>query len=110
MAEEMEDELQRLLDTELQAEALVREAELKREKMIRQGLDDARTAEQRFEARLPELRASFMEKADERAHQAVAELARRYEERRARLRALAQEREQEAIQAALALLLDPGRG
>lgn len=110
MAEEMEDELQRLLDTELQAEALVREAELKRENMIRQGLDDARTAEQQFEARLPELRASFMEKADERAHQAVAELARRYEERRARLRALAQEREQEAIQAALALLLDPGRG
>lgn len=110
MAEEMENELQRLLDTELQAEALVREAELKREKMIRQALDDARTAEQQFETRLPELRASFMEKADERAQQAVAELARRYEERRARLRALAQEREQEAIQAAMALLLDPERG
>ena len=109
MAEEMEDELQRLLDTELQAEALVREAELKREKMIRQALDDARSAEQQFEARLPELRASFMEKAEERAVQAVAELARRYEERRAQLRTLAKDREQEATQAARALLLDPGR-
>ena len=51
MSEEMEDELQRLLDTELQAEALVREAELKREKMIRQARTDARSAEQQFEAR-----------------------------------------------------------
>jgi V/A-type H+-transporting ATPase subunit G/H len=110
MAEEMEDELQRLLDTELEAEALVREAELKRERMIRQALEDARTAEQQFEARVPELRASFMEKAEERAVQAVAELARRYEERCAQLRTLAQEREQEAIQAALTLLLDPKRG
>ena len=110
MAEEMEDELQRLLDTELQAEALVREAELKREKMIREALAEARSAEEQFEARLPELRASFMEKADERAQHAVAELARRYEERRGHLRALAQEREQEAIQAAMALLLDPERG
>jgi vacuolar-type H+-ATPase subunit H len=110
MSEEIEDELQRLLDTELQAEALVREAELKREKMIRQALEDARTVERQFEARLPELRASFMEKAEERAVQSVAELARRYEERRAQLRTQAREREQEAIQAALALLLDPGRG
>ncbi len=109
MAEEMEDELQRLLDTELQAEALVKEAELNRERLIRQALDDARAAEQQFEARVPELRASFMEKAEERAVQAVAELARRYEERRAQLRAHAREREQEAIKAALALLLDPGR-
>lgn len=109
MAEEMEDELQRLLDTELQAEALVKEAEGKRERMIRQALEDARAAEQQFEARLPELHASFMQKAEERAVQAIAEQARRYEERRNKLRALAQEREQAAIQAAQTLLLDPGR-
>lgn len=109
MAEEMEDELQRLLDTELQAEALVKEAEGKRERMIRQALDDARAAEQQFEARIPELHTSFMQKAEERAEQAIAEQARRYEERRNKLRALAQQREQEAIQAAQALLLDPGR-
>ena len=110
MSEEMEDDLQRLLDTELQAEALVREAELKREKMIRQALEDARSAEQQFEARLPELRASFMEKAEERALQAVAELARRYEERRAQLRSQAKSREDDAVKAAVELLLDPERG
>ena len=109
MAEEMEDELQRLLDTELQAEALVKEAEGKRERMIRQALDDVRTAEQQFEARLPELHASFTQKAEERATQAIAEQARRYEERSSQLRALAQQHEQEAIQAAQALLLDPER-
>lgn len=110
MSEEMEDELQRLLDTELQAEALVREAELKREKMIRQARTDARSAEQQFEARLPELRASFMEKAEERAVQAVAELARRYEERRAQLRSQAKSREDEAVKSAVELLLDTGKG
>ena len=106
----MENELQRLLDTELQAEALVREADAKRERMIRQALEDARVAEQHFEARIPELRASFIEKAEERAKQAVAELARRYEERRQQLRALAEEREEEAIRAAIELLIDPERG
>lgn len=110
MTEEIEDELQRLLDTELQAEALVREAELKREKMIRQARADARSAEQQFEARLPELRASFMEKAEERAVQAVAELARRYEERRAQLRSQAKSREDDAVKAAVELLLDTERG
>ena len=110
MSEEIEDELQLLLDTELQAEALVKEAELKREQMIRQAREGARNAEKKFEARLPELRASFMEKAEERAVQAVAELARRYEERRAQLRSLAKSREDEAVRAAVELLLDPGRG
>jgi len=109
MAEEMEDELQRLLDTELQAEALVKEAEGKGERMIRQALDDARAAERQFEARLPELYASFLQKAEERATQAVAEQARRHEERRQQMRTLAQQREQEAIAAALAVLIDPER-
>ena len=109
MAEAMEDELQRLLDTELQAEALVKEAEGQRERMIRQALDDARAAEQQFDARLPELHASFMQKAQERAEQAIAEQARRYEEGRQQLRSLAQHREQEAVAAALALLIDPER-
>ncbi len=105
----MEDELQRLLDAELQAEALVKEAELEREHMIRQALEDARTAEAQFEARLPELRNSFLEKAEERAVQAVAEQARRYEERRAQLTRLGRDREEEAIQAAIRVLTDPDR-
>lgn len=105
----MQDELQRLLDAELQAESLVKEAELRRERMIRQALDDARTAEAQFEARLPELRNAFLEKAEERAMQAVAEQARRYEERRAQVIRLGKEREEEAIQAAIRLLTDPER-
>lgn len=107
MVDELEDELQRLLDTELQAEALVKEAEGKRQRMIRQALEDARAAEQQFDARVPELHASFMQKAEERAQQAIAEQARRYEEDRQQLRSLAQLREQEAIAAAFALLIDP---
>lgn len=105
----MENDLQRLLDAELQAEALVKDAEHQREQMIRQALDDARRAEAQFQARLPELRNSFLEKAEERAVQAIAEQARRYEERRAHLQRLAGEREEEALAAALARLIDPGR-
>ncbi len=106
----MQDELQRLLDTELQAEALVKEAELRREQMINQARDDARSAERQFEARLPELRAAFLQKAEERAVQAVAGQDRRYGERSEQLRRLTQEREREAIGAAIALLIDPDRG
>ena len=106
----MQDELQRLLDTELQAEALVKESEHRREQMIHQAREDARTAEHQFEARLPELRAAFLQKAEERAVQAVAEQDRRYGERSDQLRRLAQEREREAIGAAIALLIDPDRG
>jgi len=106
----MQDELQRLLDTELQAEALVKESEHKREQMIHQAREDARTAEHQFEARLPELRGAFLQKAEERAVQAVAEQDRRYGERSDQLRRLAQEREREAIGAAIALLIDPDRG
>lgn len=105
----MQEDLQRLLDTELQAEALVKEAELKREQMINQARADARTAERQFEARLPELRAAFLQKAEERAAQAVAEQDRRYEEYSARLQSLAREHEREAIGAALALLIDPDK-
>jgi vacuolar-type H+-ATPase subunit H len=109
MAESMEDELQRLLDTELQAEALVREADARRERLIQEAREDALRAEQQFEARLPELRGSFMQKAEERAAQGIAGLARRYEEHQKQLRQLAQQREQEAIEAAVALLTDPDR-
>ncbi len=103
----MEDELKRLLAAELRAEALVEEANRERERLIHQARDDARAAEQRFEARLPELRNAFLSKAEERASQAVAELTRRYEERRAQLRAMAKEHEREAVGAAIALLIDP---
>ncbi|HEX9626688.1 MAG TPA: hypothetical protein VGA00_07105 [Acidiferrobacterales bacterium] len=106
----MEDVLQRLLDAELQSEALVKEAEHKRERLIRQALDDTRAAEKQFEARLPDLRNAFVEKAEERAAQAVAEQTRRYEEWRGQLQAQARERQPDAVAAAVALLLDTGKG
>lgn len=105
----VEDELKRLLDAELRAEALVEQANTEREAIIHKALEDARHAEERFEARIPELRASFLEKAEDRAAQAVAELTRRYEERAERLRALAREREREATESAVAWVLDPDR-
>ncbi|MHB8455085.1 MAG: ATPase [Acidiferrobacterales bacterium] len=103
----MEDELKRLLDAELRAEALVEEANRERDRLIHQAREDARAAEQRFETRIPELRNVFLGKAEERAVKAVAEMTRRYEERREHLRAMARDHEREAIASAIALLIDP---
>jgi vacuolar-type H+-ATPase subunit H len=105
----VEDVLKRLIDAELKAEAMVKQADAERERIVHQAVREARLAEERFEARVPELRRSFMQKAEQRAEQGVAELERRYGERHKQLRSSAQEREQEAIDAAVALLLDPKR-
>lgn len=105
----MEDVLQRLLDAELQSEALVKEAEHKRERLIHQARDDARAAEKQFEARLPDLRSSFDEKSQERAAQAIAEQTRRYQEWTGQLQALARERQADAVTAAVALLINTGK-
>ena len=67
----------------------------------------AREAEVRFEAGRAELRAPFLKEANSRADQAVAELARKYEERQRNLRDMSSRHEQEAVDAALNLLLDP---
>lgn len=106
----MEDILKRLLDAELKAEALVDEANRERERILNQALEESRVAEAHFESRLPELRAPFLQKAEERAQQAIGELKRRYEERHKQLRALAEEHEQEAIEAAVAFLTSAEQG
>ena len=54
---------------------------------------------------MPELHNSFIEKAETRAEQTIGELQRRYNERNQQLRSLAEEREQEAVEAALQCLL-----
>lgn len=105
----MEEILKRLLDAEAKAEEIVNIANAKRERMISQALEDGRAAEARFEARIPEIQASFADKAEERASQAVAELKRRYEERHKYLRELAEAHEREALDAAIALILDPAK-
>ena len=101
----MEDTLRRLLAAEEQAEALVQRALLERDRLIAQASEEARLAEQRFDGRLGELRASFTDKAEERAQETLAELRRRYGERRRSLENQVEERRPAAGDAALAVLL-----
>ena len=97
----MEDSLRRLLDAEINAEKIARQAEEGRDALIQNALNEARVEEQRFEARIPELHRAFVEKAEARADQSIKELRRRYEERHARLRAVAAEHQEDALAAAL---------
>ncbi|MEA3640100.1 MAG: ATPase [Lamprobacter sp.] len=105
----MDDTLKRLLDAEMKAESLAQQAEQEQERIIQAALRDARAEDERFTARIPDLHRGFINKAEERAEQTVAELKRRYEERHVHLRESAEAREQEALDAAFALLLDTRR-
>jgi vacuolar-type H+-ATPase subunit H len=104
----MDDSLQRLLQAEARAQDLIDAANVERQRILDEALAAARDAEARFEAGRAELRAPFLKEARARADQAVAELSRKYEERQRALRDMASHHEQEALDAALALLLDPG--
>jgi vacuolar-type H+-ATPase subunit H len=101
------DQLQRLLETEARAQAVIDAASHERQHMIEDALAAVRNAEARFEAGRTELRAPFLHEAQVRAEQAVAEISRRYGERQRTLRELASRHEAEAVDAALTLLLDP---
>jgi vacuolar-type H+-ATPase subunit H len=103
----MEKTLQRLLDAEMKAEQIHQKATADREQVIQEAMREARAEEERFETRLPELHNSFLEKANQRAEQTIAELKRRYDERHAQLRKYAESREDEALDAAFAVLIDP---
>jgi len=103
----VDDQLQRLLETEARAQAVIDAASQERQRMIEDALAAVRDAEARFEAARAELRAPFLNEAQGRSEQAVAELARRYGERQRTLRELASRHEAEAVDAALTLLLDP---
>lgn len=105
----MDDTLKRLLDAEMRAEGIAQEAEQERERIIQAAITDARAEDQRFTARVPDLHRTFIAKAEDRAEQTIAELKRRYDERHVQLRNLAEEREQEALDIAFGLLLDPQR-
>ncbi len=103
----MDDTLQRLLETEQRAEEITRLANVERERLIEEALQEARREQSRFEARTPELHASFVEKAETRAQQTVSELHKRYDERHTRMRQQAEERENDALDAAFQLITDP---
>ena len=103
----MDKTLQRLLDAEMKAEQIYQKANEERERIIKQALEEARSQEERFEARLPELHQNHLEKAEHKAEQTIAELKRRYDERHAQLREYAESREEEALQAAFTVVIDP---
>ena len=104
----MDDQLQRLLETEARAQSVIDAASRERQCMIEDALAAVHDAEARFEAGRTELRAPYLNEAKGRAEQAVAELSRKYGERQRTLRDLASRHEAEAVDAALSLLLDPG--
>ncbi len=103
----MDEALQRLLKAESEAERITREADAKREQMLNEARAEAKLAEQRLEERIPEIRASFVDKASRSAEQTLTELRRRYDERHVELRTAAQQHEREAIDAVVAILLNP---
>lgn len=103
----MDDALQKLLETERRAEEIARQASQESERVVQEALQEARREETQFEARVPELHASFVEKADVRAEQTVSELRKRFDERHTKLRQQAEEREGDALDAALRIIVDP---
>ena len=103
----MDDTLKRLLEAEARAELIAKQADQERERIIQSALLEARAEETRFESRIPELYASFREKADSRADQTTSELQKRYDERHTQLRDQAEERERDALESAFNLLIDP---
>ncbi len=103
----MADHLKRLLEAEARAQSLIDAANAERERMLDETLATAREVEARFAAGRTALRAPYLKDAQSRAEQAVAELTRKYEERQRNLREMAARHEQEAVNAALNLLLDP---
>jgi vacuolar-type H+-ATPase subunit H len=103
----VDDQLQRLLEAEARARALIDDATQQRQRTVEEALAAVREAEARFEAGRSALRAPYLNEAWERAELAVAELARNYAERQRTLREQASRHEAEAVDAAMALLLDP---
>lgn len=105
----MDDALQRLLEAERRAEEIARRANEEKERLIEDTLAVTRREETQFEARIPELRAAFLDKATQRAERTIGELRKRYDERHGQLRKQADENEAEALQAAFQLITDPTR-
>ncbi|KOR30218.1 ATPase [Achromatium sp. WMS3] len=103
----MDDTLQRLLDTELRAEKIAKNAEKELDKTIQEAIDSTRADIERFEENLPNLRASLVEKAEKRAEQGVADIKLRYDNKHTQIRKFAEERGDEALDAAFAFLIDP---
>jgi hypothetical protein len=101
----MDDTLQRLLEAEMRAEKIAQQAETEQENVIQSALAEARSKEDRFRASVTDLHRTFISKSEERAEQTIAELKRRYDERHVQLRDTAEQREDEALEAAFEILV-----
>ncbi len=104
----MDDTLKLLLAAESAASELIENAQKDGESQVQKALLEARQKQERFEARVPELRAAFIEKSDQRANQTVAEMERRYQESLNHLRDDADAHEEAALEAAFRELLGIG--
>jgi V/A-type H+/Na+-transporting ATPase subunit G/H len=102
----MENVLQRLLDAELKAQSLVEDAKKQRDRLVDEAREEVKRAEQRFESRIPDIHASFIDKAEERAQTYIKELDRRYQERKELLIEVSERNQQQAVDKVLELLLD----
>lgn len=105
----MGDSLKDLLKAETEAEAIVSRGEQERDAIIQKSIADSLDMEKQFLDRLPEMHQSFIDKAQERAAQTIAEMKLRYDERNKKLRDLAAKHEKEALEQAIAVLLDASR-
>lgn len=105
----MDDTLRRLLEAEQKADALVKKAQADRDRIVETALEEIKAADARFRARIPELRESFHNKAEERAAQAIAEVRRRYSERRDELDEEIERRRDQSVSRGLDALLTISR-
>lgn len=103
----MDDTLQQLLDAEMKAERLAKEAEEQHDQTIRAASAEARDLDDQFTGRIPEIQGAWITRSEDRAQKTIAEVERRYTERHERLRETAEAREEEALNAAFQILVDP---
>lgn len=102
----MEDILKRLLNAELKAQEIVNQVKKERDLLINEARNEVLRAEERFNARIPEIYTSFSDKAQERADQVIHELRRRRDERCHKLESEADKRQDKAVKAVLEKLLN----
>lgn len=106
----MEDVLKVLLQAEQEAEDLLKHAEAERDAMIQETKAEAQAMEERFRAAIPEIRESFKKSAEEKAAQVLTELKERHEKQVANIRSYAARHEPEAVEKAVAMLIELGKG
>ena len=106
---DLDQTLKRLLDAEKRAQRLVDEAQVEHERILDEARETARADVRRFEEKMADLRASLEAQAGEEADRHIAELERRFDERREELEALAEEYREAALEAAMAIVVANGR-